>query len=160
MNYRFKNFQRRTEAQLETLCKPQVSLPRQLLAAALSLALFYLALRIYGHVPYEFEHFIAFFVMTLTGYALTGSSRITWPLFAVYSLGNELVVDVLKPNHPDVDGKQILADLVGVWLASWFLASIDPWLPGRSWLRIDEREMRARARTDSLRRFAAKVRLH
>jgi hypothetical protein len=157
VTYRFKNFQRRLEEQLETLCKPQVSLRRQLLAAALSLALFYLALRIYEHVPYEAEHFIAFFVMTMTGYAFTGSWRITWPLLAVYCLGNELVVDKLKPNHPDVDVRQILSDAAGVCLASWFLASIDPWLPGRPWLRIEERRAKARARARRLRRLFAEL---
>ena len=141
----FKNSQRHLEAHLEILCKPQVSFWRQLLAASLSLALFCLALRGYRHVPYEVEHVLAFFVMTLVGYSCTGSWRVTWPLLAAYCLGNELVVDVLKPDHHGIDGLQIAADAAGVWLASRFLEALDPWLPGRPWLRIDERQARARA---------------
>ena len=118
---------------LHHVFKPEVSVPRQLIALVLLGVAFGFAVVIYGRVSYAYCHFLAGMGVLWLVYALSASPPAGAGFTVIASLYNEFVWDMAKPNHPNVDWDQLLAGFVGVAVGYLVLVALRQRWPGREW---------------------------
>ena len=118
---------------LQRTFKPEVSANRQVVASSLAAVALIIAWFIYGRFDYAYCHFLAGMGITWVVYTLSGSPRLGVLFTVLSSMYNELVVDLAKPGHPNVDWDQLVAGFVGAALGYWVLAALRRRWPGRAW---------------------------
>lgn len=118
---------------LQRTLKPEVSVGRQVVASCLAVVALIIAWFIFGRIDYAYCHFLAGMGVTWIIYTLVGSPRLGVLFTVLSSMYNELVFDLAKPGHPNVDWDQLAAGFIGAAVGYGVLAVLRRRWPGRAW---------------------------
>lgn len=113
--------------------KSEASCARQATALCLAAVAFIISYLIYGRISYAYCHFLAGMGVTWIFYGLFGLARFGLIVTVVSSSFNELVLDMAKPNHLNVDWDQLVAGFIGAGIAYIVLVALRRLWSGRAW---------------------------
>lgn len=116
--------------------KPEVSMKRQFTALGLFLVATAVGYFLFDRVDYAWCHFVAGMGVLWLFYWMLGTPRGAAALTVFSIFYNELVWDLAKSDHPNVDWDQLAAGLIGAAIGYVLLIALRPIFPGRAWKRV------------------------